>query len=595
MITNALLVLLALAICAGPARSQPERPTADLIVYNAKITTLDETNPQASALAVRDGVFLAVGSREAVLNYRADGTRVVDAGGRRIVPGLNDSHLHATRGGRFFALELRWDGVDSLERGLAMIAEQAEHTPPGEWVRVIGGWSPFQFEERRMPTIRELNRAAPDTPTFVLFLYSQGFLNAAAVRALGIDATTETPAGARYEFIDGGVVIHAEPNPGLLYQTIGALPGLSAPDQLISAMHFYHELNRFGITSAIDAGGGGHDFPTDYQASRRLAESGDLPVRISYFLFPQEKGSERKEFSDWMAQNEIYQQFHHTLGHGYELEGGGEFLVWSAGDFENFMAPRPNLGDRGDWQGDLADVTTLLVDRGWPLRIHATYGESIGQILDVFESVRRDRGRFAPRWAIDHAETATAEDLERIKSMGGGISIQNRMMFAGEYFADRYGKHAAAEAPPVRKMLDLGIPVAAGTDATRVSSYNPWLSIYWLVTGKTMGGMQLFSDDNKLTREEALRLWTHQAAWFSQEENVKGRIAPGQYADFAVLNDDYFEIPAEEIRSIEAVLTVVGGKPVYGAGDFAEVSANPNLPAIKPDWSPVGRFGGYQR
>src|SRR6185503_4101656 len=137
----------------------------------------------------------------------------------------------------------------------------------------------------------------------------------------------------------------------------------------------------------------------------------------------------------------------------------------------------------------------------------------------------------------------------RIKAMGGGIAVQNRMAFAGEVFAERYGKEAAASAPPLRKMLKAGIPVAAGTDATRVSGHNPWLSLYWLVTGKTVGGTQLLSAENWLTREEALRLYTIGSAWFSGEENVKGRIAPGQLADFAILSDDYFSIPEEQIRT----------------------------------------------
>lgn len=567
--------------------------TADLIVRNAKITTLDGAAPDATALAVKDGKFLAVGDEDAVEKLKGDETKVLDAGGRRIIPGLNDSHLHATRGGRFYNLELRWDGVKSLERGLEMIATQAKRTPSGEWVRVIGGWSPFQFEERRMPTIAELNKAAPETPVFVLFLYSQGFLNPAGVKALGLTEETKPPEGSRYEFVDGGAILHAEPNPTILYQTIGRLPGLSEADQLNSARHFYRELNRFGITSAVDAGGGGHMFPEDYAASRQLAEEGALPVRMSHYLFPQKKGEELGSFRKWMAANKLYQQFHKTLAHGYELEGGGEFLVWSAGDFENFMAARPELAERGNWKEQLRAVTSELVKGGWPLRIHATYGESIAQILDVFEKVADEEGRFSPRWAIDHAETATPAELRRIKEMGGGIAIQNRMAFAGEYFVERYGKDAARTAPPVRAMLDMGIPVGAGTDATRVSSYNPWVSLHWLVTGKTVGGMALFSDENKLTREEALRLWTHDAAWFSQEEKVKGRIVPGQFADFAVLDADYMEVPEEEIKSIEAVLTVTGGRFVHGTGDFADLIEP--LPPVQPEWSPVAEFGGYQR
>jgi predicted amidohydrolase YtcJ len=177
--------------------------------------------------------------------------------------------------------------------------------------------------------------------------------------------------------------------------------------------------------------------------------------------------------------------------------------------------------------------------------------------------------------------------------MGGGIAVQSRMAFAGEYFVERYGKEAAGLAPPVRKMLAMGIPVGAGTDGTRVGSYNPWPALYWLVSGKTVGGTQLFADQNKLSRDEALRLFTVGSAWFSQEEGVKGRIAPGQYADFAVLSDDYFTVPEDRIKNLKSVLTVVAGNVVYAAPPFDDV-APPPLPPVSPAWSPVAHFGGYQ-
>ncbi len=233
------------------------------------------------------------------------------------------------------------------------------------------------------------------------------------------------------------------------------------------------------------------------------------------------------------------------------------------------------------------------MEKQWPLRQHATYGESISLVLDVFERLKREQGRFAPRWAIDHAETVRDEDLRRIAALGGGVAIQNRMAFAGEYFAERYGREAARHAPPVRKMLEMGIPVGAGTDGTRVSSYDPWPSLYWLVTGRTVGGTQLFADENRLTRDEALRLFTVGSAWFSQEEEVKGRIAPGLYADFALLSEDYFEVPEERIRSIQSVLTVVGGQVVYAAAPFTGLGEGltpPALPPVSPAWSPVAHF-----
>lgn len=598
------ITAVAVLVVGGSAPAQsPQKQPADFIVTNAKVHTVNADDPTASAFAVSEGKFVAVGNDAEIAAYRGKKTKVIDAQGRTVIPGLNDSHLHAIRGGRFYNLELRWDppGVDSLEHGLEMIREQAQRTPNGQWVRVIGGWSPFQFMERRMPTINELNEAAPYTPTFVLFLYSQGFLNSAAVQTLGWDKSPPpNPDGGRIEFVDGGAILHAEPNPLILYQMIARLPQLSAADQVNSTLHYYHELNRLGLTSAVDAGGGGHAFPKDYAGSKTLARQGEMSVRIGYYLFAQTQGDEAEDFASWTDNYEAGKNEAKGLGHGYELEGGGEFLAHAVGDWENFMADRPKLGDRKasgqDPAGDLHEVTTILVKKNWPLRQHATYGESIKIIMDVFEQVKKEQGKFAPRWAIDHAETIHDEELIRIKAMGGGIAIQNRMAFAGEYFVDRFGSEAARHAPPVRKMIDMGIPVGAGTDGTRVSSYNPWLSLYWLVSGKSVGGMQLFADHNTLSREEALRLFTVGSAWFSQEESVKGRIAPGQYADFAVLSEDFFSVPEERIKSIESVLTVIDGKVVYAAkgGLFDALDKGllpPSLPPASPAWSPVAHFG----
>ena len=325
---------------------------------------------------------------------------------------------------------------------------------------------------------------------------------------------------------------------------------------------------------------------------------GQLPLRISYYLFPQTPGKEAEDFARWTAEYQAGHNEDAKLEHGFELEGGGETLAHSAVDWENFLAPRPDLDARKaagqDPKGDLHRVVTLLVQKQWPLRQHATYGESIARILDVFEQVKREQGRFAPRWAIDHAETVRDAELRRIQALGGGIAIQNRMAFAGEFFVKRYGREAARHVPPVRRMLELGIPVGAGTDGTRVSSYDPWASLYWLVTGKTVGGNQYFADDNRLTREEALRVYTQGSAWFSQEEDVKGRIAPGFLADFALLSQGYLSVPEERIREIVSLLTVVGGRVVYAAKPFEKL-APPPLPPVSPAWSPVAHQGGVAR
>ena len=264
-------------------------------------------------------------------------------------------------------------------------------------------------------------------------------------------------------------------------------------------------------------------------------------------------------------------------------------LVYSAADFEDFLEPRPDLPS--NLEKDLKGVVSLLAANKWPFRIHATYDESISRMLNVFEEVNREIPFNGTKWFFDHCETITDRSLERVKALGGGIAIQNRMAFQGEYFLDRYGKQAAEQTPPVRKMLDLGIPVGAGTDATRVSSDNPWLALYWLVAGKTVGGAKLYSGVNRLSREKALQLYTQGSSWFSGESGKKGAIATGKLADVVVLTEDYFNVTEEKIKGIESVLTIVDGKVVYAAGEFSNLAPAP-LPVL-PEWSPIKVYGGY--
>jgi predicted amidohydrolase YtcJ len=599
-IQNILLLFAILLSACQPNSSTSEQQattSADLIITNAKVAVMDASRNFAEAIAVKDGKVLQTGTTEDILALKGNSTKVLDAKGKTLIPGLNDSHLHLTRGGRFFNAELRWDGVKSLKRALEMLKEQAARTPEGQWVRVIGGWSPFQFEEKRFPTPEEINEATGDVPTYVLFLYSRAWLNKAGLEALGIDENTKAPEGSRFEKGPDGKlngVLLAEPNPTILYARIGSLPPLSEEEMVNSTKQFYRELNRFGVTSGIDAGGGGHKFPKDYSGTKLLADQGEMPIRLSYYLFPQNKGAEYEEFQEWMEENEVGHNGEIHLDHGYELEGGGEFLAWSAGDFENFLAPQPMLEERPTWRNDIKRVIRLHVDNDWPFRIHATYGESIANILDVIEEVNEEtNGKVATmRWLFDHAETVLEKDLKRIKDLNGGIAIQARMAYAGEFFVERYGAEKAKHAPPVKKMMEMGIPVGAGTDGTRVASYNPWPALYWLITGKTVGDLALAADDNKLTREEALYLYTKGSAYISAEEDVKGTLENGMYADFTILSDDYFSIPEKQINDLTSVLTVVGGKVVYGAEEFTNLT--PAIPAVIPEWSPVKYFGGYQ-
>lgn len=560
--------------------------TADLILHNGKITTNDAT-PETAAVAFAGGRVAATGMDADVLKWRGPATAVIDLAGRRAVPGLNDSHLHLIRGGLNFNLELRWDGVPSLADALRMLKEQAKRTPPPQWVRVVGGWSEFQFAERRMPTLAEVNAAAPDTPVFILHLYDRAILNAAALRAVGYDKNTPDPPGGEIQRDKQGNptgILIARPNAMILYNTLAKGPKLPPSYQLNSTRQFMRELNRLGVTSAIDAGGGFQNYPDDYAIIEDLHRRGEMTVRVAYNLFTQKPKGELEDFAKWVGMT--------TPGAGsdfYRMNGAGEMLVFSAADFEDFLEPRPDLA--AGMEDELHGVVKLLAEHRWPFRLHATYDESISRFLDVFEAVDREVPFAGLRWFFDHAETVTERNLERIKALGGGIAVQHRMAFQGEYFVERYGAEAAEHTPPVAKMLSMGIPVGAGTDATRVASYNPWVSLYWLVSGRTVGGLALYPDANRLDRATALRLYTQGSAWLSGEEAGKGALAVGQLGDLVVLSADYFAVPEEEIKGIQSVLTVVGGKVVYAAEPFAG-HGPPPLP-VTPDWSPVALYGGY--
>ena len=497
------------------------------------------------------------------------------------------------RGGLYYTLELRWDGVPSLREGLRMLREQATVTPQGQWVRVVGGWTLNQFAERRLPTVDELNAAAPDTPVFVLHLYQAALLNRAAVAAVGYTKETPDPPGGMIVRDHAGNptgTLLAQPNAWLLYSTLSGGPRLSREEAEVSTRHFMSELNRFAITSVIDAAGGFQNFPDDYGIIQQLAASGQMSVRISYNLYPQQAGHELDDLRRWTTMVKP--------GDGDEwlrFNGAGESLVFSGADFENFLQPRPDLPER--MEGDMTEAVRLLVQNRWPFRLHATYDQSISRFLDVFEQVDNEMGgvlgesRGGVRWWFDHAETISTRNIERVGALGGGVAVQGRMAYQGGQFVQRYGAAAAAHTPPIRRLLEHGIPVGAGSDATRVASYNPFVALHWLITGRTVGGLKLYEEDNVFDRLGALRLYTQGSAWFSGEQDDKGTLRPGALADFAVLSEDYFTVDVSHIPRLESVLTVVGGRVVYGAAEFAGQAAP--LPEGVPLWSPVARYGGY--
>jgi predicted amidohydrolase YtcJ len=560
--------------------------STETIIHNTKIAT-NGVPSFVEAVAIGNGKIIATGKNDEILRLRGPETKVIDGKGRTVIPGLNDSHMHPIRGGLNYNLELRWDGVPSLAGALRMLKEQAARTPAPQWIRVVGGWTEFQFAERRMPTLDEINTAAPDTPIFVMHLYDRALLNGAALRAVGYDKSApDFPAGEVQRDRHGnptGLLI-AKPNANILYSTLAKGPKLSREDQFNSSRLFFRELNRFGITSVIDAGGGFQNYPDDYGVVNELHRNGELSVRLAYNLFTQKPKQELNDFQNWTKITKP--------GDGddfYRVNGAGEMLVFSAADFEDFLVPRPDMVPV--MESELKAVVRHLVENRWPFRLHTTYNETIERALNVYEEVNREIPFDGLHWFFDHCETISDRNIERVKALGGGIAVQNRMAFQGEYFVERYGAQQARRTPPIRRMLEKGVPVGAGTDATRVSSYNPYLSLYWLITGKTVGGLSLYSEENRFDRAEALKLYTMGSSWFSTEDGKKGALAPGQLADLAVLSADYFSVPEEEIKRLESALTIVGGKIVYASAEFSKL-APPALP-VSPAWSPIKEYGGY--
>ncbi len=532
--------------------------TPDIIYYNGKMTTLDQTKPSASAVAIKDDRFVAVGNDKDVRELAGENTKIINLNGRSVIPGLFDNHTHVIRGGLNYNMELRWDGVRSLADAMSMLKAQVDKTPSPQWVRVVGGFTDQQFAEKRLPTIDEINAISSDTPVFILHLYDRALLNAAALRTVGYTKDTPEPPGGQITRDANGNptgLLIAQPNATILYATLAKGPKLPFEYQVNSTRHFMRELNRLGITGIIDAGGGSQNFPDDYEVVQKLNDESLLTVRMAYNLFTQKPKEEKEDFLRW-TQTTNYKQGDDYFRHN----GAGEMLVFSAADFEDFRQPRPEMPP--EMEGDLEEVIRILVQNKWPWRMHATYDETIERSLNVFEKVNRDMPIDGLNWFFDHAETISQRNIDRIAEMGGGIAVQHRMAYQGEYFAERYGTAAAANTPPVKQMLDSGVNVSAGTDATRVASYNPWVSLAWLITGKTVGGMKLYDQDNLVDRETALRMWTEKVAWFSNQEGERGRIEVGHLADFIVPSKDFFSVADNEIPFLTSNLTVVGGKVV---------------------------------
>jgi predicted amidohydrolase YtcJ len=569
---------------------------ADLIVHHAKITTQTAAQPQASALAVKGGRIYAVGSDAQILALKDGHTQIIDAEGRRLIPGLEDAHIHPLNE-RNFNYKVRWDGVPTLKQALNMLTEQAKRTPEGQWVKVTGGWSPFQFKENRQPTIDELNKAVSNRPLYVQYAYNRGYLNKLAMKELGV-GTPKFPALPEEEFEKDKKGNYTGVITGYTFTFLmldAMLPTPTPEEEVSSLVQVIHDLNRFGLTSVLDATSI-IGYPEGHTPLQTLVRENRLNIRFPFVDVGWDQNT-NEPFVDTeikritrMAPISPGQNIHPTMEHGYEYEGMGEAIRPEIHDHENFDKPVYHIPKERMMQYAEEDVRKLIQKR-IPFRMHVTYNENLTPFLDALEKVIQTTPLDGMRWSIEHAETITPENIERVKRLGGGICLDNKMAIHGDAFVKTHGREKALYTPRLRALVNSGIPLALSTDAFRVSPANPWLAISWAVTGKSVSGSVVLAEDNRLSREEALRLYTTGATWFENLENEKGRIAPGNLADFVLLSKDYFTVPEDEIKHISSVLTVVNGRVVFGWERYSNLA--PKLPEPLPYWSPVKHFGGY--
>jgi predicted amidohydrolase YtcJ len=512
-----------------------------LVLVNGRIWTGTD---EVEAVAVRGDRVVAVGRSDEAREVAGARAAVIDLGGRRAIPGLIDSHIHFVRAARAWNDLVRWDDVTSLTEGLERIARAASTSPAGTWIRVLGGWHPSRFDERRAPTKEELDLAAPDRPVYVQLLYEEAFLNTVGLRAAGLEPAD--PAGT----LRGGAAFQ---------KVLGRIPPAAHEAQVASTRAFMAELNRLGVTGVVDPGGFGV-FPESYRALFDVWRRQEGTVRVRLYLVPGERGSELEQIREWVR------YVHPGFGDGMlRYVGMGEVLAFSCHDMEGV---RP-FQVTEEAKSELLEISRVLARHGWPAHVHAILDDTIGAVLDVWEEVDREFGLAGRRFSLAHAEPIGEENLERVARLGAGIAVQDRLIFRSADSASLWGNEVAQRSPPLRRMLELRIPMGAGTDATVVTPHNPWRCLWWLVTGESLDGAAARIPEQRLTRAEALLLYTAGSAWFSFEERSRGTLEPGRLADLAVLSDDYFEVPEVDIPNLRSVLTLVDGRVVH-AGEVFE-------------------------
>ncbi len=536
---------------ASPVAAQ----SPDTAFVNGKIITLDEASTTAEALAVRDGKIVAVGRSADIRNLAGPATRVIDLGGRTVIPGLIDSHMHAIRAALFYATEVNWIGTRSIPEAMARIAAAARAARPGQWIIVAGGWTEQQFAERRRPTQSELVAAVPDHPVYIQLFYSAALLSPAGFKSLNIASDADVPPRGKIERDAAGNPTGwiSGDNPTITALS-DRLPLPTFDESVAGTQQFFRELNRLGLTGISDPGGFNLT-ATSYLPLFRVWHDRALTVRVVFSLFAQRPG---KELEDYQNLTQML-----PMGFGDDMlrfNGIGENVTWGMYNNDN-----PTEAQKQQYY----EVARWAASRGMTLTQHWSNDISVHHLLDIFERVNHETPIAGLRWSIAHLNDGSVASFQRMKALGVGWLMQDAMYFGGDTLIKTRGAEIARHTPPIKTAMNIGVRVGGGTDAHRVMSYNPFVSLQWMIDGRTVGGTPTRDADELPSREEALRLYTQGSAWFTHDEVRRGALTAGRLADLAVLTKDFASVPTDEIGNIESLLTMVGGRIVYAAGPFA--------------------------
>ena len=556
LLDAAALVLMGLALTL-PARAQ----SADTVLLNGKILTVDTQFSTRQALAIRDGKILALGSSAEMKKLAGPRSRVIDLQGRTVIPGLIDNHIHGIRAAQTFSTEVNWIGAASLAEALGRIRDAAQRMKPGSWLIVATPPATLDaFPEKRRPTQAELTAAAPNNPVYVQLGYGWAMMTPRAFETLKIAGDADLPRGAKLETDAGGKPTGVVT--GNMIDLFDRLPKPTFEEQVEGTKEFFRELNRLGLTGFVDPGGN-NVTPESYQALFKLWRDGQLTLRVAYSLCGITPGHEFEEYKNYLAML--------PMGFGDEMlrfNGIGERITWAMNGITG-QAP----------EGDIAkfyEIVRWAAQHNLTLTMHWDSDKNVDQLLTVFERVNKEFSIANLRWTIAHLNDGSAATFERMKALGVGWTMQDAMYNDGDQVVAKEGAEAARRMPPVMTAKKIGIVVSAGTDAHRVSTYNPFTVLQWLADGKTASGHALRGPEEAPSRADALRFYTSGSAWMAHDEARRGSLEIGKFADLAVLSEDYITEPVEDIGKNSSVLTMLGGKIVYAAGPYAQLERKPS-------------------